>query len=147
VDERPGRSFAFAARPARWALGATFAALAFVAIGAPWQRTPGPLLLASALFLVAALARPALATLFAAVAVALLPIAGNLLAGPWVAPAELLLLLLAAATLVRHEVTPTSPLKRALVVSSAAMATGAVVATLAALAPAEGPAAVREPSR
>jgi O-antigen ligase len=118
-----------------------------VAIGAPWQRSAGPLLLASALFLLAALARPTLATLFAAIVVALLPVAGNLLAGPWVAPAELLLLLLAAATLLRHEGSPASPLKRALVISSVAVATGAFAATLAALAPAEIPAAVRELSR
>ena len=44
MDERPGRSFAPRARPARWALGAALAALAFVAIGVPWQRTGGPLL-------------------------------------------------------------------------------------------------------
>ncbi len=145
--ERLGRFFAPGARPARWALGSALAVLAFVAIGVPWQRTAGPLLAVSALFLVAALARPALATLWAAVVVALLPIAGNLLAGPWVAPAELLLLLLAAAALLRHEGVPASPLKGALLVSSAAMATGAVVATLAALAPAEIPATVRELSR
>jgi O-antigen ligase len=147
VDERPGRSFAFVDRPARWALGAALVALAFVAIGAPWQRSGGALLLASALFLVAALARPALAALFAAVVVAILPIAGNLLAGPWVAPAELLLLLLAAAALARRGETPASPMKGALVVSVAAMATGAVAATLSALAPAEIPAAAGELAR
>ena len=147
MGERLRRFFASAVHPACRALGAALGALAFVAIGAPWQRTGVPLLLASAVFLVAALARPALATLFAAVVVALLPIAGNLLAGPWVGPAELLLLLLAAASLLRREATPASPLKRALVVSSAAIATGAVAATLAALAPAEIPAAVQELSR
>ncbi|MBK9089747.1 MAG: O-antigen ligase family protein [Holophagales bacterium] len=147
MDERLGRFFAPGARPARWALGTALAALAFVAIGVPWQRTGGALLAASALFLLAALARPNLATLFAAVVVALLPIWGNLLAGPWVAPAELLLLLLAAASLLRHEGIPASPLKRALVISAAAMAAGAVAATLSALAPAEIPAAVQELSR
>ena len=147
MDERPGRSFASAFRPVRWALGTALAALAFVALGAPWQRSAGQVLLVSALFLAAALASPTRATLLAAVAVAFLPIAGNLLAGPWIAPAELLLLLLAAAALLRHEGVPASPLKRALVVSSVAMATGAVAATLAALAPAEIPAAVRELSR
>ncbi len=147
MDERLGRFFAPCARSARWALGAALAALAFVAISVPWQRTPGPLLLASTLFLVAALARPALAALSAAVVVSLLPISGNLLAGPWVAPAELLLLLLATAALLRHEGIPASPLKRALVISSVAMATGAVAATLSALAPAEIPAAVQELSR
>ena len=55
MEERPARSFASTARPARWALGAALGALALVAIGAPWQRSAGPLLLASALFLVAAL--------------------------------------------------------------------------------------------
>ena len=147
MDERPGRSFASSARPVRWALGAVLAVLAVVALGAPWQQTAGPLLLVSALFLVAALASPTRATLLAAVVVAFVPIAGNLLAGPWVAPAELLLLLLAAAALLRNAGVPASPLKRALVVSSAAMATGAVAATLAALAPAEIPAAVLELSR
>ncbi len=147
MGERLGRFFAPGARPARWALGAALALLAFAAIGVPWQRTGVPLLLASALFLVGALARPTRATLLAAVVVALLPIAGNLLAGPWVAPAELLLLLLATAALLRHEGIPASPLKRALVLSLAAMATGAVAATLSALAPAEIPAAVQELSR
>lgn len=147
MDGRLGRFFAPVVRPARWVLGAALVALAFVAIGVPWQRSAGPLLLASTLFLVAALARPALAVLSAAVVVPLLPIWGNLLAGPWVAPAELLLLLLAAASLLRHEGIPASPLKRALVISSAAMATGAVAATLSALAPAEIPAAVQELSR
>jgi O-antigen ligase len=128
-------------------LGAALVALAFVAIGVPHQRSGVPLLLASGLFLLVALARPNLATLFAVFVVALLPIAGNLLAGPWVAPAELLLLLLAAASLLRHEGIPASALKRALVISSAAMATGAVAATLSALAPAEIPAAVQELSR
>ena len=46
--------------------------------------------------------------LLAAVAVALLPVFGNLLVGPWVAPAELLLLLLAAATVWRKPGTGTS---------------------------------------
>jgi len=147
VDERLGRFFAPGARPARWVLGAALAAFAFVAIGAPHQQSGVPLLLASGLLLLAALARPDLATLSAAFVVALLPIAGNLLAGPWVAPAELLLLLVAGATLLRHEGAPASPMKSALLVSAAAMATGAFAATLAALAPAEIPAAVQGLSR
>lgn len=147
MDERLGRFFAPGVRPARWALGAALVALAFVAIGGPHQRSGVALLLASGLFLLAALARPDLATLSAAFVVALLPIAGNLLAGPWVAPAELLLLLAAGAALLRHEGAPASPLKSALLVSAAAMTTGAIAATLAALAPAEIPAAVQGLSR
>ena len=147
MGERLRRFFASGARPARWVLGAALAVLAFVAIGAPWQRTAGPLLFASGLFLLAALARPNLATLFAAVVVALLPITGNLLAGPWVAPAELLLLLVAGAAILRHEETLPSPMKGALAISAAAMATGAAAATLSALALAETPAAVEELAR
>lgn len=147
MDERLGRFFAPGARPARWVLGAALAALAFVAIGAPHQRSGVPLLLASGLFLLAALSRPNLAALFAAFVVALLPIAGNLLAGPWVAPAELLLLMVAGAAHFRHEGAPASPLKSALFVSAAAMTTGAIAATLAVLSPAEIPAAVQELSR
>ncbi|MBK6407569.1 MAG: O-antigen ligase family protein [Holophagales bacterium] len=147
MGERLGRFLAPGAPPARWVLGAALAALAFVAIGGPHQRSGVPLLLASGLFFLAALARPDLATLSAAFVVALLPIAGNLLAGPWVAPAELLLLLVAGAALLRHEGTLPSPMKGALAISAAAMTTGAFAATLAALAPAEIPAAVQGLSR
>lgn len=144
MGERPGRSSAFAALLARWALGAALAALAFAAVEAPLQRSPVPILVVASLFLAGALARPSAAVVGAAAAVALLPVTGNLLAGPWIAPAELLLLLLAAATAFRHEETPASPVKTALVVSALAMAAGAVASTLAALAPAELPMALRE---
>lgn len=147
MGERLGRFFAPGARPARWVLGAALAALAFVAIGAPWQRSAGPLLFVSGLILLAALARPNLATLLAAFVVALLPIAGNLFAGPWVAPAELLLLLMAGAALLRHEETLPCPIKGALAVSATAMAVGAAAATLSSLALAEMPAAAGELAR
>ncbi|MFN7989108.1 MAG: O-antigen ligase family protein [Thermoanaerobaculia bacterium] len=147
MDERPGRSSTIAAPLARAALAAALLALAVAAVDAPYQRSPLPLLAAAALVLAAALARPSAATVAAAFAAALLPVAGNLLAGPWVAPAELLLLLLAAAALLRHAETPASPLQRALAVSAAAMAAGGVAATLAALAPAELVPAVRELAR
>ncbi len=144
MGERPGRSSGFVAHSARWALGAALLAIAFSAVAASYQKSPVPILVASALFLAGALARPPVAVVVAAAAVALLPITGNLLAGPWIAPAELLLLLLAAATVFRHAETPASPVRRALVVSALAMAAGAVAATLAALAPAEIPAAIRD---
>ena len=131
-------------RSARWALAGGFALLAVAALGLPWQRSPVLLLVSTAFVLAAAAARPDGTVLLAAAGVALLPVLGNLLAGPWVAPAELLMLLFAAATLPRSCAPDPSPLRRALVVSVAAMAAGAVAATLAAVAPSELPLAARD---
>ena len=145
MDGRRGRLHPLAAFAARASLALALLALAFAALRIPWQPDPILLLAFAALVLGASLARPHAAVLLAVAALPLLPILGNLAAGPWVAPAELVLLLLAAATLLRGGPPDLSaPLARALAISTAAMATGAVAATLAAVAPAELPAAVRE---
>jgi O-antigen ligase len=147
VEGRPGRAFGPALLLVRCALGAALVVLAATAVGAAHQRTPALVLVPAATFLVAALARPGLAAFAGAALVPLLPVAGNLLRGPWVAPAELVLLLLAAAILFRHRPAPPSALGTAIAVSAGLVAVGAVAATLAALAPAEVPSALRELSR
>jgi len=145
VDGRRGRLLPLAAFAARASLALALLALAFAALRIPWQPAPIPLLAFAALVLGAALARPNGAVLLATAAIPLLPILGNLFAGPWVAPAELVLLLLAAAALLRGGSPGLSaPLPRALAISTAAMAAGAFAATLAAVAPAELLLAVRE---
>ena len=145
MDGRLGRLLPLAAFAARASLALALMALAFAALRIPWQPAPIPLLVFAAVVLGAALARPSGAVLLAAATLPLLPILGNLAAGPWVAPAELVLLLLAAATLLRGGPPDLSaPLARTLAISTAAMAAGAVAATLAAVAPVELPAAVRE---
>lgn len=145
MDGRRGRSLLPATGAARAVLAALLVALAFAALRVPWQPRPVPLLAAAGLVLAFAIARPSAAVLAAASSVALLPVLGNLLAGPWVAPAELVVLLLAATALLKG-LGPGSgdPLSRTLALSTTAMAVGAVAATLAALGPAELPAAVRE---
>ena len=147
MDERPGRSSTVAALLARGALAAALLALSAAALALPYRANPLPFLALPAAVLAAALAAPSVATVAAASLAALLPVAGNLLPGPWIAPAELLLLLLAAAGLVRRGEAPASPLSRALALSAAAMAAGAVAATLAAVAPSELVPAVRELAR
>ena len=145
MDGRRGRLLTLAAFAARAGLAVALLALAFSALRIPWQPDPVLLLAFAALVLGTALARPHLAVLLAAATLPLLPIVGNLIAGPWVAPAELVLLLLAAAVLLRGIPADTSAaLPRALALSTAAMATGAIAATLAAVAPAELLPAVRE---
>lgn len=145
MDGRRGRLLPLAAFAARASLALALLALAFAALRVPWQPDPVLLLAFAAAVLGASLARPCGAALLVVVALPLLPIFGNLLAGPWVAPAELVLLLLAAAVLLRGGLPDASaPLPRALALSTAAMAAGALAATLAAVAPAELPAAVRE---
>ena len=145
MDGRRGRLLPLAAFAARALLALALLALAFAALRIPWQPAPLPLLAFAALVLGAALARPNGAVLLSAAMLPLLPILGNLFAGPWVAPAELVLLLLAAAALLRGGSPDLSgPLPRALAISTAAMAAGAIAATLAAVAPAELPLAVRE---
>ena len=145
MDGRRGRLLPLAARAARAALALALLALAFAALRIPWQPTPIPLLVFAAVVLGAALARPHGAVLLVAATLPLLPIAGNLVAGPWVSPGELVLLLLAAAALLRGApADAAAPLPRALALSTAAMAAGAIAATLAAVAPAELSLAVRE---
>lgn len=145
MDGRRGRLLPLAAFAARAGLALALLALAFAALRIPWQPDPIVLLAFAAIVLGAALARPHGAVLLSAAALPLLPILGNLFAGPWVAPAELVLLLLAAAALLRGGSPDLSAsLPRALALSTAAMAAGALAATLAAVAPAELPAAVRE---
>jgi O-antigen ligase len=145
VDGRRGRLLPLAAFAARAGLAVALLALAFAALRIPWQPDPIPLLVFAAVVLGAALARPRGAVLLAVATLPLLPIVGNLVAGPWLAPAELVLLLLAAAALLRAAPADASaPLPRALALSTAAMAAGAIAATLAAVAPAELSLAVRE---
>ncbi len=147
MTTRPGRALASAAVLLRGGGAVLLALLAFSALDAPHQRTPGPLLALAGLALVVALAAPARALLAVAALAALLPVSGNLLAGPWVAPTEVFLLLLAAAALLRGGSLPVTPLLRPLAFSTAAVAAGAVAATLAALAPGELPTALGELAR
>ncbi len=145
MDGRRGRLLPLAAFAARASLALALLVLAFAALRIPWQPDPILLLVFAAVVLGAALARPNVAVLLSAAALPLLPILGNLFAGPWVAPAELVLLLLAAAALLRGGSADLSaPLPRTLAISTAAMVAGAIAATLAAVAPAELPVAARE---
>lgn len=145
MDGRRGRLLPLAVGAARAALALGLLALACAALRIPWQPAPIPLLVFAAVVLGTALARPHGAVLLSVATLALLPIVGNLLAGPWVAPAELVLLLLAAAAFLRGAAPGASaPLPRALALSTAAMTVGAIAATLAAVAPAELLPAVRE---
>ncbi|MHB8797928.1 MAG: O-antigen ligase family protein [Thermoanaerobaculia bacterium] len=145
MDGRRGRLLPLAACAARAALALALLALAFAALRIPWQPAPISLLVIAAVVLGTSLARPHGAVLLTAGTLALLPILGNLVAGPWVAPAELVLLLLAAAALLLGALTgAAAPLPRALALSTAAMAAGAIAATLAAVAPTELLPAVRE---
>lgn len=143
MEERPGRSSNLSALAVRGTFAAALLALAAAAVAVPYQRSGAPILLAAAVVLAAALALPSATVVVAAGAVALLPVLGNLLAGPWVAPAELLLLLLAAAALARPAAAPPAPLGSALAVSTVAVAASAAAATFAALAPGELPGALR----
>ena len=145
MDGRRGRLLPLAAFAARASLALALLALAFAALRIPWQPDPVLLLACAALVLGGSLARPHGAALLAVATLPLLPIVGNLVAGPWVAPAEVVLLLLAAAALLRGGSADLSaPLPRTLAISTAAMVAGAFAATLAAVAPAELPLAVRE---
>lgn len=145
MDGRLGRLLPLAAFAARASLALALLALAFASLRLPWQAAPVPLLAFASLVLAISIARPTGATRIAVAAVALLPIVGNLFAGPWVAFGELLLLLLAAATLLRRPAPRLpGPLPSAIAISTAAIAAGALAATLASLAPSEVPAAARE---
>ncbi|HSB35375.1 MAG TPA: hypothetical protein VLH41_00770, partial [Thermoanaerobaculia bacterium] len=119
------------------------------ALNLPLQRTPAAAAIPALLFFAFAALRPAAAAAFLLAAAPLLPIAGTLLHGPWIAPAEVALLSGAAGILASR--TEGGPIRGELVaplsIAALAAAAGGIAATVAALSPGQLPGALANVGR